>query len=162
MNHVEEMDLLPDDAILHIFTYLGIIGKKNFNQIQKKYNIIMKDLVRKCNRDFINNFERKHHYKMWMDKLNNLSMMERLTLELCFDNCPIPVEFIIKTNKVVIYALITGGFLDLLKIAKDKDCKFDRNMTYLAVCYDQLDVLKWLHENCEHKYYMGLATSTDE
>lgn len=53
---------------------------------------------------------------------------------------------VLKTHTICANAIV-NGHLDFLKVAYNYGCKIDKYVYDQTVDYQQLDILKWLHEN---------------
>lgn len=145
------LNVLPDDLIQVIFTFLPITGKRNFIrtcQSYLQYGIHMPQIEKEFQTMIVETkFLCKHNYTGFYNPLYKYS------LELIYDNYPLPDKYIIPENRIlwqykkIYYHLGLTGNIDVLeKILKlNRLDKYINHVTHGAAFGGKMDVLIWLH-----------------
>jgi len=135
------MDKLPDKVILQLFNAIELItDKRQFTQVNKRINTVTNKSMQ-----WIINYFMTDDFRMI-----NKYCIEKFTLELCHDKYfdKLPISYLNPKNTIIVPALAASGNLELLKIAVNNGCEFDKERCImLASKNGNLDILKWLVKN---------------
>lgn len=125
---------LPIELSELICTYLYVTDVRILARLCKSFTSWAKRQIDK--KIFSNKPECFHDYLQYR-------CVEKFTIELAFDQYPIPESFYIKTNKVICSVHAYLGNLPLLRQAVSKGCNITENTFICAVESGQIDILKY-------------------
>jgi hypothetical protein len=146
------MEYIPKEIIHVIFSFLHISSKRQFIRTCHTYSFDIIPYEKKFQKMIIN--MRYLCYSMYTEFYNPLY---KFTIELLYDNYPIPDHYIIPENRVfnhnkINYKIGQDGNLEFIKKISEINKNYITNIANGAASMGHIYVLKWIYEKYGNIY----------